>query len=455
MHRHHGSILTGRKDADKLLDRLVAQNLFVIKTSQSTYRYHHLFLKFLQNKLKENSDIDVQKLILKAADLYFKRQDFFTALAYYIRAVNHSGINKCFLKLSSSCLNFNIEELLNYFTVFIFNKLPEEFITTNVSLVFESVWINYVNRNAEAALRYIDIAYDYITSEHNMNTMKDNDFLGFICIIRFLDFRKSICEYAEEFSELMKTLPNQSYDGINIYTATITENFPFMHRSICDCLEIAVDMDNRLQAVKEVFGVFFPKEVDVLCYCVKAGLYYELNKLEKAHETIILAQCGLKNDIRFEIHFCVYMLLSQILNALNKKEESESITKHFAGRIKEKDALYLNPNFLAVETKHRLWDADQEAAKIWLEQFFVTEDEQFCFYKLYQYFTTARAYIVLSDKGKAMECLEKLKKLSMDYHRPLDTAKTGVLQSALKWAAGSQKEAVQMLKEVLLAMQPY
>lgn len=86
---------------------------------------------------------------------------------------------------------------------------------------------------------------------------------------------------------------------------------------------------------------------------------------------------------------------------------------------------------------------------------FVTEDEQFCFYKLYQYFTTARAYIVLSDKEKAMECLEKLKKLSMDYHRPLDTAETGVLQSALKWAASSQKEAVQMLKEVLLAMQPY
>lgn len=449
------SILTDKKDADKLLDRLVALNLFVVKTSQSTYRYHHLFLEFLRNKLKESPDIDVQKLILKVADLYFERQDFFKALAYYVRAESNDGINMCYFQLSSGFLDCSVEEWLNYFTVFVLDKFPEEFIRNNISLVYESAWSNYMNGNAKEALQYIDIANDYIASEQNLVVMKENNFLGFFCTMWFIDFRKGICKYTEDFSAWVKTLPDQNRDSINIYTPTITLNFPFMHRSFRDCLEIIVDMDNRLQTIKEVFGTFLPKEVDVLCYCVSAGLYYELNKLDKANETILLAQCELKKGNRFEIHFCIFILLAQILNAMGKAKESKAVIERFAGQMREENALYLNPNFLAIKTKFRLWDADREAAKIWLEQLFITEDEQLRFYKLYQYFTTARAYIVLSEKEKAMEYLEKLKRLSLDYQRPLDTAETGVLKAALKWATGSQKEAVQILEEVLLAMQPY
>ena len=446
--------LTGKKNAVELLDRLVAHNLFVVKTSQCTYRYHHLFLEFLRGKLKEDPDIDVQKLIMKVADLYYERQEYFNALAYYVRAENHDGINQCFFQLNSGYLDFSVEEWLNFFTVFVFDKLSDEFIKSNISLAIESSWANYLNGNAEVALRYIDIVNEHIASEQNLNRMKEDDLLGFICTIRFADFRKPLSEYTEDFSKWINTLPDQAQD-INIYTPSITQNFPYMHRSFCDCLEIVLDMDNGFRAIKEVFGIIFPQEVDVFCSCTKAGLYYELNKLEKAHEAILLAQCELKKDLRFEMHFCVFMLLSQILGAMKKKEESKATMERFASRIKEENALFLNPNFLAIETKHRLWDADREAAKTWLEELFVTNDEQFRFYKLYQYFTTARALIVLSEWEKAVEYLEKLKKLSTDYCRPLDVAEACVLLAALKWACGLKKEAVQITEDVLLDMQPY
>jgi ATP-dependent transcriptional regulator len=448
-------ILTGEKDAEKILDRLVIQNLFAVKTSRSTYRYHHLFLEFLRGKLKERPDIDVRKLVLKVANRYYERQEFFTALAYYVRAEDHDGIDRCFFQLNSGYMDFSVEEWLNYFTVFVFDKLPEEFIKSNISLVIESAWANYLNGNAEAALRYIDTMNDYIASEQNLSRMQEDDLLGFICTIRFADFRKSLYEYTEDFSRWINTLPGQSYDSINIYTPSITQNFPYMHRSFCDCLEIIPDMDNGFQAIRKAFGAIFPKEIDVFCSCVRAGLYYETNKLEKAYESILLAQSELKKDLRFEMHFCVFMLLSQILSAAGKTKESKSVREQFAGRIKEESALYLNPNFLAIDTKHQLWHADREAAKMWLRQLFVTDDEHLRFYKLYQYFTTARAYIVLSEPDKAMEYLEKLKKLGADYNRPLDAAEAGVLQAALQWATGSKKEAVQTLEGVLLAMQPY
>lgn len=117
-----------------------------------------------------------------------------------------------------------------------------------------------------------------------------------------------------------------------------------MHRSFCDCLEIVLDMDNRLQTIKQVFGSIFSNEVDVFCYCASAGLYYEQSKLKKAYETILLAQNELKKGLRFEIQFCVDMLLSQILCAMGKVTESESEREAFAVRIREEDVLFLNPN---------------------------------------------------------------------------------------------------------------
>lgn len=448
-------ILTGIKNADKILDKLVLQNQFVVKASQHTYRYHHLFLEFLHTKLKGCPDIDVHGLNLKIANLYYERREFFTALDYYVRAESDDGINQCFYQLNSIYLDFSVEEWLNHFTVFVFNKFPEEYIQNHIPLAIEFAWANYLNGNAEVALRYIDIVNDYIAREDNLNRMMENDLLGFVCTIRFADFRKDLYAYTEDFAEWLNTLPGQNRDCINIYTPTITQNFPYMHRSFCDCLEIALNMDDVIKTIKEVFGVLFYKEVDVFCYCVRAGLYYEQNELDKAYEAIVFAQCKLKKDVRFEMHFCVFMHLSQILKAMKKRGKSESARAHFAGRIKKEKAFYLNPNFLAIDTKHRLWDADQNAAKLWLAHHFVTNDEQLRFYKLYQYFTTARAYVVLSNPEKAAEYLEKLKKLSMDYNRPLDVAEAGVLQAALEWAVGSKKEAVHTLGQVLLAMQPY
>lgn len=449
------SMLTNEKNADELLDKLVAQNLFVVKTSKSTYRYHHLFSEFLHSKLKDSRNIDSKELILKIADFYFNKNNIFKALTYYVNAENHDGINRCFYLLNSGYVDFSVEEWLNYCTVFVFDKLSEEFICSNISLVIEASWANYLNGNAEAALKYIDMMNDYISSEENLQRMQEADLLGFICTIRFADFRKGLYEYTEDFSEWIKTLPLQGNDEINIYTPTLTQNFPYMHRSFCDCSEIILDMDNCFLRIKKVFGILFREEIDVYCSCARAGLDYEMNQLEKAYDSIMLAQNQIKESLRFEMKFCMFMMLSSILESMGKPADSRKVREKFAKLMKEEKALYLNPNFLAVDTKYKLQDGDREAAKEWLEQLFVTDDEHLRFYKLYQYFTTVRAYIVLSEPDKAMLYIEKLKKLGVDYYRLLDVAEASVLQAVVQWATGSQKEAVQTLEEIMLTMQPY
>ncbi|WP_088185749.1 LuxR C-terminal-related transcriptional regulator [Desulfosporosinus sp. FKA] len=449
------NLLTGRKNAAEILENLLLQNLFAVKTSEHTYRYHHLFLEFLRGKLNERPDISVRELMTKVAGVYYDREEYFTALTYYVQTENHDGINRCFYQLNSIYQDFSVEEWINYTSTFVLEKLPNEFIHSNITLMIEAAWANFLNGNAKAALLYIDAAYDYVASDNNQDILQEEDLLGYALTIGFADFRKGLHEFAEEFSDWSNALPEKSVNDLNMYTPSITQNFPYMHRSICDCLDVLVDMVGRLQEIHDVFGSFYTREVDVFCTCVQSGLYYEQNKLEKASEAITLAQSQLTEELRFEMHFCVYMLLSNILNALGKSTESEKLREQFAMRLREENALYLNPNFLAVDTKNKLLNADLETAKEWLEQLFVTDDEHLRFYRLYQYFTTARAYIVLSEREKAEDLLKKLKKLCVDYRRPIDVAEVCVLQACLYWATGSQKAAMQILEEALLAMQPY
>ena len=446
-------LLTGRKNSDEILDRLLAQNLFAVKTSQHTYRYHHLFSEYLRSKLKERPDIDIQKLILKVAELYYDRGEYFTALAYYVRVEDSDGINHCFHQLNSIYQDFSVEEWINYTSTFVLDKLPEEFIRSNITLLVEAAWASFLNGNAEATLSYIDAANKYIAN--NLDALKNDDLLGFALTIGFADFRMGLHEFAEEFSAWPDALPEKSVNDLNLYTPSITQNFPYMHRSISDCLDVLVDMDRRLQEIHDVFGAFYVTEVDVFCTCVQAGLYYEQNKLEKASEAITMVQSQLTKQLRFEMHFCVFMMLSHILYATGKPRESEKMREQFAAHLSEENALHLNSNFLAVDAKYQLWNADRDAAKAWLDQLFVTDDEQLRFYRLYQYFTTARAFIVLSEINKADEILKRLKTLCENYRRPLDVAEACVLQAVLYWATGAGKKAIALLEGALLAMQPY
>ena len=97
-------------------------------------------------------------------------------------------------QLNSMYLDINVEEWLNYDTVFIFEKLSDEFIKENIRLVMEYAWVNFMNGNAEATLRYMDMLNDYLDYSHNQNALTDINIIGMAGIIRFVDFRHNIYE---------------------------------------------------------------------------------------------------------------------------------------------------------------------------------------------------------------------------------------------------------------------
>lgn len=447
------SLLMDRKNISVLLAKLINQNAFLTRTPHNSYCYQPLFLNFLRAKLKAQPTLDVQTQNLKIADLYFERQDFFSALDYYIRAENLNGINRSFYLLNTLFMDYSVGEWLYQFTTLVQDRLAEEIIQNDPPLLVEYAWANFLNGNAKATLRYIDRINACLTEATHLATIRESNLIGAIGIIRFADFRQNICSYSKDFSELVKFFPDDHQ--VKLYSPSITQNFPIMHRSIFDCLEIIPDLDNRLQSIKDAFGFFFPQEVDLFCRCVKAGLYYEINDLENAYETIAFTQRLQTKETRFEMQFCVAMIRSLILHALDKKSESERVRMNFRRQIQSDNGQYLYPNFSAIDIRQRLWDGDRKAAQTWLDESFTAIDEPLRFYKIYQYFTTARAYIVLAKQTEALKLLGQLKNLSADYHRPLDLAEANILKATLEWATGSKKAALQNLEAVLIVLQPY
>lgn len=448
-------ILTGISNTDEILDKLLIQNLFAVRTSKHTYRYHHLFYEFLKAKLKERPDINVHEQLLKVADLYYKRGEYFKALDYFVRAENHEGIMMCIPKLNSLYLDFDVEEWVNYFSFFVYDRLSEEFIQQNIFLVMEYAWLNHLNGNAEVMMHYIDIMNEYLSAEENKADIIERNIIGYACIIKFTDFRNTIFEYSKDFSKWLGLLSEINYDDIKMATPTITQNFPYMHRSVFDCLSIIPNIEKHLEEIRYSFGVFFPNEINIFCNSVRAGLYYEMNMLDAALEQITSALSSINKETRFEVQFCISMLQSQILNALGKEKAAELVRKNFSLRITEEHAEYLNPNFKAVDTNYKLWNGDSSAAKEWLDGFYVTDDDHLLFYKIYQYFTTARAFIVISEFEKARTYIDKLKKLSSEYRRPLDISEANVLLSILDWSTGYKDNAIRTMEETLKLMKPY
>jgi len=185
-------------------------------------------------------------------------------------------------------------------------------------------------------------------------------------------------------------------------------------------------------------------------------LYLEKNNIDDA---LVFAEQGIKTAANIqspEIIFCAYNHLCAVYLAMgNEKLVTETLAKT-ENYITQTNSRFLDRNFLAWKTKIKLMNADKKAAEEWLENYFINDEENkqnVPLYKIFQYFTTVRACIVLNNGSRAMFLIEKIIQFSRDYRRPIDLAEALTLKACMEWASGRRAEAAAVLEEALLAMQ--
>lgn len=91
--------LTGVKDSEALLSRLMQNGALISKTKAGVYHYHHLFHGFLKDILDERGEEYLFPMLEKEGKWNLSRQDFFSAVECFIRCGNYDNIAKCFMLL--------------------------------------------------------------------------------------------------------------------------------------------------------------------------------------------------------------------------------------------------------------------------------------------------------------------------------------------------------------------
>jgi len=433
--------ITGRPDAETLLEHLRALNAFVTRIDDGVYRYHHLFLDFLRAQ-PEYINADLKKAWRIAAE-YYADENHFIARRYAFDSGNIKTVLNAQYKFMKNS-GHSIDEYLNITRNFFF--------TPNMEALCEKCPVLYISCAYTAWLIGNTGAF-----ERNADKVKQNLPLIILKYSRFAHGAFSIMalDYRTPFAKQIAQavlLPPMIFKDDEIRSATSSMQMPFLHRSCRDFYELT---DKKLYGkLKKTYGKLLKNHYELIMHDVSAGLYLEQNRTNDALTEAQAAVGKLADWTVKEIHFAAYMHLTAVYLAIGKDTEFAAMLEE-AERFVNEDAGFLRPNFLAFVARVKLWNGDRSAAREWLDNYFVTENVSLEPYRLYQYFTTVRAYAVLGELEKAKDLAVRLRQMGNDFRRPQDAAEAGVLLASILWAEGNKGEAQEIMETVLSEMQPH
>jgi LuxR family maltose regulon positive regulatory protein len=167
------------------------------------------------------------------------------------------------------------------------------------------------------------------------------------------------------------------------------------------------------------------------------------------------AESLLNDKVSIDLGWATYIMLAETALLKDNRRGYERYKTQAKEYFESRGAFYYIRNFAAYEARAKLWDGDKDAAQDWLSQYFVGVSKYNTLYKIYQNFTTARAYIVTEDNEEALRALDAIMATGKAFGRLLDVAEADVLIAVVEWISGKKKEARDRLYNLLAAIRPY
>ena len=407
----------------EMLNALARENAFLRESGVNTYRFHELFRDFLFLLLTDRGEAVLNKQWSKAGDWFYEKADYFRAIENYLKGKNDDGIAKSLYNMyDHKSPSASIEETLQTISL----SVNDTIVKKHPFLLEVRVWSSYVEGRVDDFEMYLDRYYKQflkivIRTPRSIINMAQ---------IRCIDHRVSLLE---TMNTLQKLPIKRKWKAA---TPSVTQNMPYFHRSFRDLSELSLDMDKNIKLLGDSIGVVIGEEFNVAKECLYAGFHYEMGNLNKAEEHAMAACSNISDGCSAEIIFCAMMILASILLAGDRKAESDKVLKNVKDMIEAKKAFYLNANFQAFMTGIKLSGGDKKAAENWLTDHSAALLKAPVFYKLYQHFTTARAYIVLENYADAVLLLQKLLVLCRRYERTIDIIEANILLALVYWKKG-------------------
>jgi LuxR family maltose regulon positive regulatory protein len=395
---------------------------------------------------KENN-MNLAVLYKAAAKHYLDAKQYLIARHYAVQS-GDDGIILKVIHQFNQYTNPMLDEYAAYSKIFNRDILPKGICDRHPYLytsIMEGSWILSETKTVEHA-------WDKLREYLPIIALRYPKMLETVILELAADYRKPIKKLAADFAKLPPIIrPSKKYQ-----VSTLTLQLPFVHRSIRDFSELTEE--GVIKKLEHSFGKLLYDLFPTGKLCLLSGLSLEKNHLDTALDYALQAKKASEDIESPEIIFCAHNQLSAVYLAMENTALLKSSLMETEHYLRRSNARFLDQNFLAWKTKIRLMDADKKTAKEWLDNYFVSDEdrdsvEQIPLYKVFQYFTTVRAYIVLNNGNKALAIIESLIQFARNYRRPLDLAEAMTLKACLEWACGSRSEAAATLEEVLQEMQ--
>ncbi|MCL2663459.1 MAG: LuxR C-terminal-related transcriptional regulator [Oscillospiraceae bacterium] len=428
----------------EMLAELLRENAFLRETGDNTYRFHDLFREFLLHMLEDLGEQLLHRQWDRIGDYFHKKEDFFRAVAYYTKGKNDKGVADSLYHMYDYSSSYaSIQDTLYSIHLSVNDSIVEKY----PFLLEVQIWAAYVEGRAEEFEGYLDRYYKLSPKI----ILKNPRSALILVMLRAIDYRVSLIR-------TLQTIQKIPFKGsIKAPTPSTSQNMPFFHRSFRDFSEYVFETEKNMVTLDKTVGIIVGTEYVPMKSCINAGLHYERGELEEAREHALSACANIPDRCSAEIMFCSMMILASTLYAEGQNAEAEKTVDDIRDMIEREKAYYLNHNLRAYMIRLRLTNGDIDAAKDWLKDNNGNMYNSMVFFKLYQYFTTARAHIVLENTSNAILFLKKLLELSERYRRTLDIIEARILLSIVYWKKGGhgQTIALDYLEQAILEAHDY
>ena len=438
------SKIANNQSQRSLLDSLCTTSTLVRKIDNNSYQFNPLFLDFLENQKKYHQD-ESTEFFLTIAQQYEQNGKNDWALSYAYKSEDIDLIIDLLGQYSFKGIfktSSNSEILKDVALSALAKRLSEKYPVLHIF----SALIAFREGDSIAFEAHADAL---VKNRANLLSDYPQFTLDIFLVVAF-DYRMTTTRFKQEWlnTDMLEFITHTDEHRSEF----LSLGFPFLHHSFKDFTSLFDEKNYAM--IKTFVEKLFHRHANVFMNNVESGLALEQNQIPESLKKILNALSLLDYDAPSELYFSTQMQLSMVYFASGKSEYTDSMSelRDYVNR----NAPELIPNFLAVDTRLKLWSGDRVAANNWLNNHFVSENSVFMQVPLLeQYYTTGISYLVIGEHEKARQLFFKIRHLAEKFKRPHDVIECEVFLSIICHALNEKEEAQYRLETALFAMQQY
>lgn len=429
------------ENAHEKLELFENNGSFLLKKSNGEYELLPIVVDFLQDKaFSEFSNKKIENVYLKIARYYEEEKNTFISSEYYVLA------NK-FQKAAELLQKEDIQHLgiIDYKAIEkCIIKIPEKIIENNPQLCITLAHIYRINSKSFEQKKWFE-RFEQIKEKEKKNNneysyLEQLEIYYKICQPEVNDIK--LIDYVKVLSKV-----NDSQSPLN--NITFTGNQPSIMSGGKDLSNWGKHYKIMYLAMTPLILRVFKDRQQGAGEIAIAELLYQKNEFE---ESIKYLMKGISKCSNIDNLFVANSLLNKI--KLNKNYSNDDLN-NFGEKIKEEKAWYLLPNYKARLIENEILNGNKIKVEEWLEQENIDIVNNFNNLKRFQYFTLARAYIMLEKNTEAIIVLERLENYIKKYNRIVYKIEDNILKSICFYKEKNDIKSLEYIEKAIIEAQQY